>query len=134
LPLLEIPDPVTVAFIGYWLSPITFLIKAAASFTPPHCKPLVERILVLTNLVIGGACFSIWAVACAVGNGRFLPTSPTGVDLVAGVSGLGVYLATIVYALIAYGFGRKLDVELWLTRWAGLGVIAGIAVWACTQV
>ena len=130
MPLLEIPDPVTIAFVGYWLSPITFLIRAAASFMPAERKPLVERILVLTNLVVGSIAFSIWAMASALGNGRFLPASAAGVDLVVGASGLGVYLAAIAYALIAYGLGRKLDAELWLTRWAGLGVIVGIAVWA----
>lgn len=130
MPLLRIPDPVTIAFIGYWLTPITFLIRAAASLTPPQRKPLVEKILVLTILVIGGVSFSIWAVALAVGKGRFLPVSPSGVDLVIGVSGLVVYLATTAYPLIAYGFARKLDAELWLTRWAGVGVIAGIVVWA----
>jgi hypothetical protein len=130
LPLLEIPDPVTVAFIGYWLSPITILIKAIASFTPPQRKPLVEQVLVLTDLGIGGVCFSIWVVAIALGEGRFLPASPTGMDLVAGASGLAVYLAAIAYALLAYGLGRKLDAEVWLSRWAGLGVIVGVVVWA----
>jgi hypothetical protein len=130
LPLLRIPDPVTVAFVGYLLSPLTGLIKAGASFLPPERKPLVDRVLVLTNLVVGCICFSIWAVAFAVGSGRFLPRSPSGVDLVLGVSGLTLYLASISYALIAYGLGRKLDVDLWLIRWMGLAVIIGIVVWA----
>jgi hypothetical protein len=130
LPLLRIPDPVTVAFVGYWLSPLTSLIKAVASFLSSQHKPLVDRVLVLTNLVVGCACFSIWAVACAIGNGRFLPVSPSGVDLVLGVSGLTLYLASVSYALIAYGLGRKLDIDLWLTRWMGLAVIVGIVVWA----
>lgn len=127
---LEIPDPVTIAFIGYLLAPITLAIKGIGSFAPQRLKPLFEQLMLLANLAIGGAAFAIWAIALATGNGQILPDPPTAVDCCLGASGLSVYVASIAYALIAYGLGRGLDAERWLTRWALIGGVIGTFVWA----
>ena len=120
----------TVAFVGYWLAPILLIAKGVGSFIPSRFKSRVEGGLIAINVVVGGYGLVFWIAALANGDGVFLPESATCLDYVLGTSGLILFLATALFAYVFYIERKALNADLWFTRWAFSGGIAGLVLWA----
>lgn len=127
---LHPPDPVTVAFVGYWLAPIVVFARGAVSFAPAPFRPRAEYWLIWVNLLIGSLGFVVWIVAVAGGRGEFLEQGASWVDYVLGTSGLALYFGTFGFFYYFHSLRKALDPDRFLTQVAFAGWVAGLLLWA----
>jgi len=127
---LHPPDPVTVAFVGYWLAPIVVFARGAVSFAPASFRPRAEIRLIWVNLLVGSLGFAVWMAAVAAGRGEFLDQGASWVDYVLGTSGLALYFGTIGFLYYFHSLRKAIDPDLFLTRVAFVGWFAGLVLWA----
>jgi hypothetical protein len=126
---LALPDPVTIAFVGYWLAPTMIFAKGLTSFAPTSMRERSGKWLIGLNLVLGALGLVIWLIAIAHGRGEFLPPAASAIEYLLATSGLALLLGEANAADIRYRLREEIDFELMLTRWTFLGAIAGLILW-----
>jgi hypothetical protein len=126
---LALPDPVTIAFVGYWLAPTMIFAKGLASFAPEELGDRTGKWLIVLNVVVGGLGVAFWLVEVARGRGEFLAPPADAIEYLLAVSGLALLLATAMAGYIRYELKEEVDLDRMLTQWAFLGAIAGVILW-----
>jgi hypothetical protein len=130
LPLINPPDPVTLAFVGLWVAPAEIVVRYYfAAFSAPASK--ADWASAVVNFVVGGLGLATW-IRALTGQidqrGEFISDSSSTLEIAVGTAGLAVLFVSTVWLWVYYFLRRQFDLRHYVDLLGGPALAVGILV------